>query len=63
MKCLCFPSGAATKTLMYNTDLKCFECKGRGLIKYVLVKKCQHVLCIFCFSEEKHQCSTPLSSL
>lgn len=53
LTCLCLRS-KPYKLIDYLPELKCEDCKRQGLIRYTLVKRCKHVVCIFCVKE--HSC-------
>ena len=40
------------KDLDYATELRCLDCGLRGLVQYVEVRKCGHIVCVFC--RDKH---------
>ena len=40
--------------LDYSPDHVCVDCHCHGLLRYVLVDKCQHIVCVFCLDE--HAC-------
>ena len=44
------------KHLHYSPNLYCAECGLPGLIRYVQLLRCRHVLCIFCYRKHKHRC-------
>ena len=44
------------RNLKYCNQLVFSECGKRGLARYVQIKHCNHVACIFCYVKDRHPC-------
>lgn len=48
---------SSVRRLNYDSELLCCVCRMRGLLYYVMCKRCERTVCIFCYKEKKHVCS------
>lgn len=48
-------------TLPYDNSLMCFDCRRVALLRYVLILRCHHVVCIFCYPT--HCCNVTFCAL
>ena len=53
---MCFNWRKRVIKLDYVPELVCYDCRLRGLLRYVLICKCRHVICVFCKEQHNSKC-------